>query len=360
MCGAQGTGKAVPCKFMSSEKTERQLHLLMHLLASRESVSWENIRTEVRGFQDGSGDAVQRRFERDKDELRGMGFEIETCFHHYYGKEAGYRIKPSSQFFDLKTLSEDEKNILFSLSSLFSKPGTFPFAQELAFSLAKLKSMTRRGQDEGGEEARAPRAERVFMIPKSVQKNSAKVSGYLKRIYEAIQSQKKVMFRYRRPEGAKSEKRILHPYVVYCRQGVWYVAGYSEERKAERIFRLSRMSVLKVNKKRKSVPDYEIPEDFNLRRLLFKETYNVGKGEPVPVRLTFSREFGWLAERQFSSGAEVREGKNGSRVLSLDVKNIKAFARKLLPFGGHVTVLGPENLKRAMKDELLKLKKMHV
>lgn len=351
---------------MSAEKTERQLHLLMHLLTAKDVVSWENIKTDVRGYQDGNETACHRKFERDKQELREAGFEIETCFHHFYGENAGYRLKPPSFSFKLPALSAEERNLLFLMSRLFRQTRTssafFPFAPELSFSFMKLKSLAGGAEaDEaaGGLNTRASSPERFFMVPKSSQSESGKVSGFLREIHAAIQKQKKISFLYHSPKSGKPEKRVVRPYVLYCRQGVWYAAGYSEERKGDRIFRLSRMESLSVNAKNPSRADYEIPENFNLRKLLFKETYQVGKGDSVSVRVRFSEEMAWLAQRDFAPYVRVSESKSPDKLFSFEIKNMKAFARKLLPYREHVKKVQPEELKECMKRELLTMREKY-
>lgn len=339
---------------MSAEKTERQLHLLMHLLNAQETVSWENIKTEVRGYQVGDEKTLHRKFDRDKKELRDAGFTIETGFHHFYGENAGYFLKPSSLSFKLPPLSEKERNLLFLLCHLFRKPGAFPFAETLLFSLAKLKALA--SEDDSAPPEMPAGSERVFMTPKSSQHDAPKISVYLRKIYDAVQKQKKISFLYQTPDSEKTEKRMLRSYVLYCRQGVWYVAGYSEERKGDRIFRMSRMKCLSVNAKNSSQPDYEIPRDFDLQKLLFKETYMAGKKESFPVRVRFSKEIAWLAQRHFAPQPKISETKHGEKIFSLEIKNMKAFARKLLPYREHVNVVQPVELKKCVRSELLTLK----
>ncbi len=343
---------------MSAEKIGRQLHLLMHLLTSQETISWENIKTEVRGYQKGSERSLLRKFERDKKELRGAGFEIETCFHHFYGENGGYCLKPSSFSFKLPMLSDEEKKLLFLLCHLFKKPGSFPFAQSLFSSLAKLKSIAGTAVTQRGASADTG-LEQIFMAARASHADTQKVSAYLREIHDAVQKQKKIFFLYRTPDGEKTEKRVVHPHVLYCRQGVWYAAGYSEERKGDRIFRLSRMKSLRVNAKKSGQPDYEIPRDFNLQKLLFKETYQVGKGNPVSVRVEFANDMAWLAQRHFAPHGKIREAKRAGKVFSFEVKNVKAFARKLLPYREYVTDAQPQALRESMMRELLALKEKY-
>ena len=62
---------------MSSEKTERLVNLTMALLASRRYMTKSEIFRRVEGYA-GSQETKERMFERDKDELRSMGIEIDV------------------------------------------------------------------------------------------------------------------------------------------------------------------------------------------------------------------------------------------------------------------------------------------
>ena len=58
-------------------KTERWLNLLAYLCDRRTPVTREQIFHKVGGY-DGAEETGRRKFERDKDELRALGVEIET------------------------------------------------------------------------------------------------------------------------------------------------------------------------------------------------------------------------------------------------------------------------------------------
>ena len=79
---------------MSSAKTERLVNLTMALLASRRYLKKSEIFQKVAGYS-GSNETKERMFERDKDDLRALGIEIEVASHDpLFEDEPGYRIKP--------------------------------------------------------------------------------------------------------------------------------------------------------------------------------------------------------------------------------------------------------------------------
>jgi proteasome accessory factor B len=79
-----------------SDKTSRWLDLVAFLLSHRFAVTRAQIFRQVGGYE-GAEETARRKFERDKDELRALGVEIETVeIPGASSDEAGtgYRLKP--------------------------------------------------------------------------------------------------------------------------------------------------------------------------------------------------------------------------------------------------------------------------
>ena len=62
---------------MSDRKTERLINLTLALLATKRYLKKSEILSNVQGYE-GSQEAKERMFERDKDDLRSLGLEIEV------------------------------------------------------------------------------------------------------------------------------------------------------------------------------------------------------------------------------------------------------------------------------------------
>ena len=62
---------------MSDRKTERLINLTLALLATKRYLKKSEILTNVQGYE-GTQEAKERMFERDKDDLRSLGIEIEV------------------------------------------------------------------------------------------------------------------------------------------------------------------------------------------------------------------------------------------------------------------------------------------
>ena len=104
---------------MSSEKTERLVNLTMALLASRRYMTKSEIFRRVEGYA-GSQETKERMFERDKDELRSMGIEIDVGgLDPLFEDEAGYRIRPEKFQFPATQFSSRELGLISTALSLW-------------------------------------------------------------------------------------------------------------------------------------------------------------------------------------------------------------------------------------------------
>ena len=93
---------------MADIKTERLLNLTMALLAAKRYLTKSEILKTVSGYS-GATDAMDRMFERDKDDLRSIGIEIEVgSLDSLFDDEIGYRIRPESFVLTLPDISPTE------------------------------------------------------------------------------------------------------------------------------------------------------------------------------------------------------------------------------------------------------------
>ena len=87
-----------------SRKNERLVNLTIALLATKRYLTKNEIFRNIEGYE-GSAEAKERMFERDKDDLRKLGIQIEVGgLDPLFDDEAGYRIRPESYALSLREL----------------------------------------------------------------------------------------------------------------------------------------------------------------------------------------------------------------------------------------------------------------
>ena len=123
---------------MARARTERMLNLLFVLLNSRTPLTREQIRERVPGYGN-SNEAFERMFERDKDDLRSLGIEIEVgSFDPLFNDEAGYRIKQEKYQFELSDITSTEVSLLSLAAQAWQEASFGDVAQK---ALLKLRSI---------------------------------------------------------------------------------------------------------------------------------------------------------------------------------------------------------------------------
>ncbi|MCL2193366.1 MAG: WYL domain-containing protein [Treponema sp.] len=117
-----------------------------------------------------------------------------------------------------------------------------------------------------------------------------------------------IVFDYKGMRGDESQKRRVRPYQLLFDSGVWYLYGFAEERKATRIFSLSRMT----NTERTDCA-FSLPTDFRYADFTGDSYFGVFVGQEkmrfavdcYGDAVTFATERQWAADQKI---AEIDDG----------------------------------------------------
>lgn len=222
-----------------SRKSERLVNLTIALLATKRYLTKSEIFRTVEGYE-GAPEAMERMFERDKDDLRSLGITIELgTFDPIFEDEAGYRITPSSYQLNLGELDGIDIALLSLAASAWSGAA---LERESTSALIKLESL---GIDSDSE----------ALTLLSPQVNGTDQNFVL--ITDAIVRRSDIEFEYVGSDLSKLVRKIS-PYSLRGKSGSWYLLGLDREKGAARTFRLDRIvSEVSVSKKENS---FEIPD----------------------------------------------------------------------------------------------------
>src|SRR6202022_3618133 len=103
--------------------------------------------------------------------------------------------------------------------------------------------------------------------------------------------------------------RRVDPYHLLFQGGQFYLLGYAHERKAIRVFRLTRVRG-KVSYATKAEHDFRRPEDFDPRSYADRADWQLGDQEGVAEMLV-SERIAWQIERHFGRYGNIRSGSEG-------------------------------------------------
>jgi proteasome accessory factor B len=201
---------------MPMPQVERLVNLTIALLEAPRPLTFEELRRRTGYYPQREHTAARRMFERDKEQLRGLGVPIRT--EQGYGmEEPGYRIHRRE--YELRDLHlEPDEVAALALAVEMVAP------DELALALAKVA-------------ARSPEVADLATPPARLPLDLDPVDG----LAAAVLERRRIRFPYRTVDG-RDEERTLEPYGVVRRRRAWYVVGRDAARDAVRVFRLDRMT----------------------------------------------------------------------------------------------------------------------
>jgi proteasome accessory factor B len=312
---------------LSRRKTERLLSLVVCLLSARRYLTAAQIRAAVPGYPE-SFDAFKRMFERDKDELRELGIPLETGVNAGSDDEAGYRI--SRQAYELPeiTLEPDEAAVL-GLAARVWRRAELAGAAEGA--LLKLRAAGIEAEDvsQPGIEPRLQTGEAAF--------------GPL---WEAVRDRRPVTFCYQGAGRSTSQQRQLEPWGVVNTRGRWYVVGQDTDRRAQRVFRLSRIAgPVTFTGPPGSVT---VPPGTDVRGAVW--AWDTESPVPRICRLRIRQGAGHGLRRHAVS--EVPDGLPGWDLVEVGYDDLGWWTEHIASFGADVVVLEPVDLRDAVIGRL--------
>jgi proteasome accessory factor B len=307
-----------------SRKTERLVNLTIALLATKRFITKSEIFRTVDGYE-GSDESKERMFERDKDDLRNLGIEIEVgTFDPLFEDESGYRIKPESYQFQLGEVNAQEITLL-SLAAEAWRGASMD--QSALSALNKLHAI---GIESDSELL-------LDLAP-------AVISGdtNLAIVISAIAAKTVLSFSYLNEE-LQAESRVLEPFAVSSRYGHWYIFGNDLDRNADRLFRLDRVSGdLKLQGKSGA---FEIPSDLDVD----------GAFASSPGSFTATiilREGRGLNLRSRGTKSATTTSPDGWQEFKIDFRDRERFLEEILWYANDVIVSEPADLRIELLNRL--------
>lgn len=308
-----------------SRKTERLVNLTIALLATKRYITKSEIFRTVDGYE-GSDESKERMFERDKDDLRNLGIEIEVgTFDPLFEDESGYRIKPENYQFQLGQVDAQEIALLSLAAEAWRGASMGPSA------LSALNKLHAIGIESDTELL-------LDLAPAVINQDTN-----LAIAISAITSKTVLSFSYL-SEELKRQDRALEPYAVTSRYGYWYIFGNDLDRRAKRLFRLDRVSGdLKLQGKSSA---FDIPSDLDVDNAF-------AKSSDLSEATVFIRVGRGASLRNRGVQLDVTDAPVGWQEFKMEYLDRERFIEEILWYADDVIVSEPSELR----TELLNLLK---
>jgi|GEM_PF-171802 len=336
------------------DRTERLLDLVALLLAASEPVSFAELRESFPKDYGGAREAAERKLERDKAELVGLGVPIEFAPSTDDRELGGYLIDRKAFFLPDARLLPEENAALYAAGAAALAAHDFPFAQDLAHALRKISlsggSSPQQAVPGAVESALGSAAARRLLI---VRPGDPARAGKLKALSGAVLRRKRVHLTYQgapsldgraRPERTERE---VDPYGLAFRAGAWRLVGYCHLRKSQRVFVVDRIEQLNVSEEKPNSPDFEVPAGFDAGLVAGKRPWEWVGSVAAAVQLQFAPGCEMLAERAFDQSLAA-----GQSELSLQVTYLDGLLPHVLSFGDRVWIAAPEQARSRVEGVL--------
>lgn len=321
-----------------TDAVERIVNLALFLAAAQEPVNAERIRTEVCGYPDGQEEpAFKRMFERDKDDLKKMGFVIEG------DPEGNYRLDSSATYASAIELTPTEISTVRIAGMALVDDPSFPFSEDLRLALAKISA-----EVDGGD---IPSAARLADEDPERQGEAVAV------LSSAATRSKCVTFGYTNSFDVSAPHEV-EPYGLFLHDGRWYLVGRDTALDEIRTYAVARMTSVEANPAAPKTPDFERPADFEVSAFV-RLPFQYGAEEEFVAELVFAPGSAWRARMVAAGQGELATGDDGSVRWRVPARSGRRLLRFAIENGPGIGVAGPAEVLGGLEQGLTKVVAIH-
>src|SRR5512145_470436 len=288
-------------------KTERWLNLLAFLLDRHYPASREEILSQVSDYKEEwvGGDkrkreSVRRKFERDKAELKALGVTLEPLKEKIQADHAdqeveAYQLKPRDFYLPYLRVPGRAGTHTYFLNEIALSSEDLPILRRAAERVAALKDTPLGAAAKSAirklefdlPELRVGAEERGFTAPGDIE-------GQFAILRQAVEQRRAIRCHYYTIRRDAEAQRVIEPYGLMLSWGHWYCVARARDRNALRVFRLDRMSDVRLED-----DAFTVPRDFKIASYLNRAPWELSDDKPVTarVRINFPQSRWVIGER---------------------------------------------------------------
>jgi proteasome accessory factor B len=322
-----------------SDPIERIVNLVLYLAAARGAVKAQNVRAEVTGYPEGQDDdAFIRMFERDKDDLRRMGFAIES------DEQGNYRIDTARSFASAVELTPAEAATVRVAGAAALSDAGFPFAAELRLALAKLSAETDSRQ--------------LPVFARLADEDPERQGETVAALTAAEAGGKRVSFGYTNSLGVSAPHEV-EPYGLFLHDGRWYAVGRDTSLDEVRTYTVARMRDVSVDAARPRTRDFERPIDFDVAayaRLPFQ--YGAEDAQFAAV-IEVNSGSAWRIKSLTAGQGDLVPATGGAVTWTVTARSHSRLLRFIIENGPGLRLVGPPEVLARMRADLERTVALH-
>lgn len=313
---------------------ERQFSLMLALIGAAHGATKRELFARVAGYQGRPIDAaLERQFDRDKDELRDQGFVIDVFTppaEHDNNQESRYRLQHAMLGTPDEFEFEADERALIDLALRVWREGGLSEESQLAATKLRADPEFRTG------------------LAHAVAPHQSAMDRAFRELKRATDRGRVVTFDYVKPGERAATQRTVEPWAVVLFRARWMLYGRDATADAPRTFHMSRIVG-------------------TVRSTLAKEPFDVPDG--AAERAVAELEQIWRSATATvrvlpGSDAEVRLAKRRDTTVDGDILTLhhadsNVLADELAGYGPDVIVLHPPRLRTLVIDRLQRLRDAH-
>lgn len=317
---------------------ERLVNLALFLADARSAVTAEQIRTEVFGYPDGQDDtAFIRMFERDKDDLRAMGFAIEG------DNEGAYRIDRAQTYASAIELTPQEAAAVRIAGAALLDDPSFPFAGDLRLALAKVSAEVADGVVAGAR-----------LVDENPQRQGEDVAV----LSTAASAGKRVRFGYTNSAGVSAPHEV-EPFGLFLHDGRWYLVGRDTAKDEVRTYAVARMDDVTPNAASPKTPDFTRPADFDVAAYVRLPFQYGSDDQQFEASILIDTSVAWRARSLAAGQGSLEMLEDGSVRWVVDARSTTRLARFVIENGPGLTILSPPAARDALSTGVREVVSLH-
>lgn len=174
-------------------------------------------------------------------------------------------------------------------------------------------------------------------------------------LHHAINEKRRVWMRYYTASRDEHTERTVWPYHLYNVRGDWYLIAFDTMREAFRNFAIGRMEEWRVLEE-----GFERDPAFSVESYMGSAFQSERGGEVAEVAVHFDRQQArYIRERRWHESQEMEELEGGGLILRFRTGGLGEVKRWVMQYGGHAEVLEPEELRKAVMEEVMMMGRIY-
>jgi len=324
-------------------KPERLFNLTCTLLYATGGLTKKQILQTVRGYdtefkEGGNNTTLERKFERDKEDLRQIGIRIETEIPKHEDENnqvTTYRIEKESFSWPVDVKLTPRQLALLNLAAQAWAGGSL--STDASRGITKLRALGVVGQS----------SDIIGISPKI-----HTFEPSFKDIDFSIAESQVINFDYRNPSTGEIQTRTLQPWLMRQIAGAWLVLGFDEDRGEARNFMLRRIvSKVEPATSGREIRTFERPED-SIIEAAVKDLDDHAKKQVAIIRVSRGSEAWFRYELDLQTN-------NSDDLLQLNYHDLYVLAEQLREYADQIEVVEPKELATLVELGFRKVADLH-